>query len=262
MQRFSQQYVERVADSDRPNIPMVVVAMSLCCGVLVGRIVLLPWGVWWLMATGALGLWYGVFQQRRNHHEVALLLVSIGCMGAAWDVMRWRLFETNDIGWMASDTPSPIAIEARVRTAPRNLPTNQNDPLSGEGMRDSSDMLVEVIKVRHKNQWIDSAGRATVIVNGQKPAVEVGSLIQIFGRILQPQEVFNPGEYNFRERARTQRSLAIVRCHAASCIVEKQSASFWTLAGMLEKVRRWGTSVINQHVALDRAAAGVGPLAR
>ncbi|RLS32717.1 MAG: ComEC/Rec2 family competence protein [Planctomycetota bacterium] len=253
VQRFSQQYVERVADSDRPNIPMVVVAMSLCCGVLVGRIVLLPWGVWWLMATGALGLWYGVFQQRRNHHEVALLLVSIGCMGAAWDVMRWRLFETNDIGWMASDTPSPIAIEARVRTAPRNLPTNQNDPLSGEGMRDSSDMLVEVIKVRHKNQWIDSAGRATVIVNGQKPAVEVGSLIQIFGRILQPQEVFNPGEYNFRERARTQRSLAIVRCHAASCIVEKQSASFWTLAGMLEKVRRWGTSVINQHVALDRA---------
>ena len=73
VQRFSQQYVERVADSDRPNIPMVVVAMSLCCGVLVGRIVLLPWGVWWLMATGALGLWYGVFQQRRNHHEVALL---------------------------------------------------------------------------------------------------------------------------------------------------------------------------------------------
>lgn len=252
-----------------PSRPLLVVAACLAAGIVAARWfsaanVIRP-GItgamlWWLASGTSLGVWLmgdrtGVgwrFRGGRVRPGDIALAAAICAAGAAWGTIRFDLFPRADLAWQLSETPTPVAIRGTVVESPRLLPP-VGDPRRAAAIGPSSECVVAVRALRAGSRWRPAAGRAAVIVDGDPPALVVGAGVQIFGRGLRPAGPLNPGEFDFRSRARAVRCLSIVRCQGADCIRVVSPPRAWSLPALLDRMRTWGTGVLRAHVSPARA---------
>jgi len=254
-----------------PSRPLVVLALALAAGCAV------PPGLaaadsanlgviaWWSGSVGALAAWLVCRRlpcpARWNHAAAAAaLFAAVFCGGAAWATVCFDLFPAADIGWQFGDSPQPVALEGVVVSAPRSLPMSPSDRF---GIADAarSECVVRIVKLRERSRWRAASGLASVIIEGDHsrecPAhLRPGSRIRLVGRGLRPAVAGNPGEFDFRARARARRCLAIVRVRKAADIrvldATSGSLTAW-LARPTDGIRAWANDVLVDHLAASRA---------
>ena len=140
------------------------------------------------------------------------------------------LHRADDLAWRLGDSPVPVAIEATVVESFRLVPAMGDDPRRTAAIGPSSECVVRVESFRVGSRWRPASGRAAVIVDGEPPALVVGSRVRVLGRGLRPAPAFNPGEFDFRLRARAYRCLSIVRVPSARCVrVVSSTAGYGTI---------------------------------
>ena len=242
-----------------PSRPLVVVAICLACGCAVGRVAVAPAGwspaaAWWCAGVGAVVTW-GLLTGRRPVMATGCLCGALFCTGAAWSAATFDLFRVDDLAWNLTDTPVPVAIRGTVVEMPRPLPALTADPSRAAAIGPSSEFLVRVEARRGGSRWRRCSGLAAVVVEGLAPELLSGSRVTIFGRGLRPSPALNPGEFDFRLRARSQRCLSIVRVHSWGC-VRVSAGPGWSVAGLVDRLRMAGQDVLQSHVSPRR-----GPLA-
>ena len=238
-----------------PCRPLVVVAAGFAAGCCLGRLPA-PAGGWavpaWCAAVVAVAAWAGSYALDRRRTATVCLVAAIVCLGAAWSAARFDLFASDDLGWQFGDTPAPVALVATVVEAPRPLPLPVGDPRRAAAIGPSSECLVAVERVRHGGRWRPAAGRAAVVVDGDPPALEPGTRVRLLGRGLRPAPAFNPGEFDFRLRARSDRCLSIVRVRSAAEVRVLSRPPWWWPPMALERLRQRGLAVLERHIAADR----------
>jgi len=256
-----------------PSRPLIVMAVSLAggCGIHWAAGCAADWaagcaggyaaGFWWVAGIALLGMWWWCHLTGRYRVAAVALMAVVFCGGAAWARARFDFFASDDVAWQLDERPQPMAIEGIVVTAPRSLPQPQADRFGGASAS-SSECVVRVTRVRAKSRWRSASGHVAVIVDGEPPQVAPGSRIRAFGRGLRPAAAGNPGEFDFRERARARRCLAIVRVRSATAVrrMPPQASPAVGLAGsiaargavVIEQVRRWSADTLARHIGPAR----------
>ena len=254
-----------------PSRPLVCVAIVLATGCAIGPCAGISERVWWLAATGSLALWILLACDRRillkdrssstsgvaacaaGNLAVIPLTVAIACGGAGWSVVRYDLFGADELAWSLTESPVPIAIQGTVVESPRLLTPPSPELLRGIVLGPSSECIVAVQAVRDGSRWRGASGRAVVILDGPPPSLTAGSRVRVFGRGLRPSPALNPGEFDFRERARSLRCLSIVRSPGMDCIEILSPPPLLSLTAMIDRVRTNGIAVLRKHVSPERA---------
>lgn len=253
-----------------PVRPLVLVAACVAAGCVLARVLAAEAGLWdraghgmslavcwWFTAMAALAFWGRCLRYGRPWAAAASLAVAIMCTAAAWSAARFDLFSADDLAWQlppdAAALPVPVAVVGTVVESPRRLPSPVADSRQAAAMGTSSEFILGVERLRDGGCWRDASGRAAVIVDGMPPALHVGSRVCVFGRGLRPGPALNPGEFDYRLRARTSRCLSIIRVHAANCIRTLDPPPWWTVGPWIDRVRTWGVGVLHDHVSPPRA---------
>ena len=240
-----------------PCRPLVLVAALFVAGCAGVRALPDVHGGWALPAWGAafIGLtaWAGCAWRGRMWVATLGLQAAILCLGAAWSAARFDLFRADDLAWHLGDAPVPIAVVGTVVESPRSLPTPAGDPRRAAAIGPASECVVIVERLRHGSRWRPATGRAAIVIDGDAPDLVPGSRVRVLGRGLRPAPAGNPGEFDFRLRARAQRCLAIVRTRAADLRVLSTPPWWWPPVA-LERLRRQGEAALERYVAPQRAA--------
>ncbi|MFM8804569.1 MAG: ComEC/Rec2 family competence protein, partial [Planctomycetia bacterium] len=242
-----------------PERPLVVVAAAVVTGCAVGGVIDLSPAAWWLAALIAIGGWAIAFRSGRHAVAACAVLVGIACGAAGWCSARWNLFPRDDLAWSLSESPQPVAVEGVVVESPRRLSVPVVDPLRSAAARaaaerSSSECVLAVRAVRRGASWRPASGRAALIVEGEPPDLSAGCRVRVLGRGMRPSAPLNPGEFDFRQRARSLRCLSIVRAHAAECVRVLSRPGVWSLTGWIDRLRGDGVEVLGRHLSPERAA--------
>jgi competence protein ComEC len=92
-----------------------------------------------------------------------------------------------------------------------------------------------------------------VIVDGRPLPLGVGDRVRILGRGLRPSAALNPGEFDFRARARANRCLSIVRVSSARGMRLLERASPLAVSRWIEGLRARGLATLDEHLSPARA---------
>ncbi|NBQ43953.1 MAG: DUF4131 domain-containing protein, partial [Mycobacteriaceae bacterium] len=79
-----------------------------------------------------------------------------------------------------------------------------------------------------------------MIVDGSPPPLGIGDRVRVLGRGLRPSSALNPGEFDFRARARAHRCLSIVRVSSARGMRLLERASPLAVSRWIEGLRARG----------------------
>jgi competence protein ComEC len=238
-----------------PCRPLVVVALCLAGGCAAAR--LMPaFGLggallWWGAAAVAL-LGWGVSSPRAGT-SVAWLCAAVACAGGAWGAAQHDLFRADDLAWGLTDEPQPVAIRCTLLESPRLLPPPAGMAGQAAARGPSSECVVAVHAVRNQAEWKPASGRAAVVVDGPPPDLRVGSGLTVLGRGLRPGPALNPGEFDFRARARTKRCLSIVRVGEPTAVKVAWEPPPWWPAAVVDDLRRRGAEALHAHLTPSRA---------
>ncbi|MFM7243821.1 MAG: ComEC/Rec2 family competence protein [Planctomycetaceae bacterium] len=236
-----------------PCRPLVVAAAALAAGCWLGRVVepapTMSFAAgWWAASVAAVAGWWLVRRHALPWVPAAALVAAIAALGASWSAARFDLFSRDDLAWQLTDVPLPVAVTATVVESFRRVPTG-DDPRRAAAIGPSSECVVAVHARRSGSRWRAAVGRATVVVDGDPPDVGVGDRIRILGRGLRPASAGNPGEFDFRVRARAGRCLSVIRVGSARGIRRLESAASLWPAGWLDRLRVRGLHVLESHVS-------------
>ena len=183
---------------------------------------------------------------------MAAIAVAIAACGAAWADARYDLFRRDELAWQLGESPAPIAIRGRIEQAFRELPAG-GDPRRAAAIGPSSECVVSVEAHRVGSRWQPASGRATVIVDGSPPPLGVGDRVRILGRGLRPSAALNPGEFDFRARARANRCLSIVRVSSARSMRLLERVGPLAVSRWIEGLRARGLATLDEHLSPARA---------
>jgi competence protein ComEC len=245
-----------------PRRPLIAVAAAVIAGSVVGPAVSGSVGTvsvtgivccWWLVAAAAVVGWWRLTRLGRDGRAAVVLLIAIGCSAAGWAVVRHRLFAADDLAWSLDESPLPVAIEGVVVESPRLLTPPSPDAFRSIGLEPSSECVISVRAVRHGGTWRRASGRAAVIVDGPAPPLVSGSRVRVLGRGVRPAPALNPGEFDFRERARLLRCLSIVRCHGRECVRLLAAAPWFSPLALVDRLQAGGIDVLREHLSAARA---------
>jgi len=238
-----------------PCRPLVAVAAAVGTGCALGPMMTAgrvgaAWAValgCWGCAMALLAAWAATFRAARHATAAWVLLASIASAAAGWAVARDRLFAADDLAWRLHEMPTPVAVEGTVVESPRRLPP-PSVSASGPTLDAASECVIDVSRVRIGADWKAASGRAAVVVSGPPPDLVTGCRVRIVGRGLRPAHPLNPGEFDFRARARSERCLSLVRCQSADCIRLIRPPPSWSVVAWLDRIRRAGTAALDTHL--------------
>ncbi|MFM9058195.1 MAG: ComEC/Rec2 family competence protein, partial [Planctomycetaceae bacterium] len=242
-----------------PERPLVVAALALAAGCGAARFAVPGMSgpslaaAWWGGAVVVLAAWWAAMRRQRRRLAAALLALAVAGAGAAWSAARFDLFPADDLAWRLGSGPVPVAVRGSVVESFRLLPTPTQDLERAAAIGPSSECVVAVEAVRVGSRWKPASGRAAVVVDGPRPDVVVGTRIQVLGRGLRPGAAANPGEFDFRLRARSQRTLSVVRVDSMACVRILSRPPPWSPAAALDRLRSAGVAVLHEHLAPGRA---------
>jgi len=188
--------------------PLVLPAVAMVCGVVVGRWVGLSTGAY--LAAGLLCVAGSVVAWRRAHlHAVAtgLLLVGIVGLSAAYARGQWQGVDEGDVVQFTRDDALLARIEGRIETAPAILRDADGPPLPYK-RSDRTVFVLAVERIYCAPDWRPVGGLVRVRVDGPCERLRAGQRVRLdgwFGRFGPPR---NPGQADARELARQNRVLA------------------------------------------------------
>jgi len=193
-------------------MPLVPVAAATALGIVAGRYVSVPLGVWAAAAAAALAM--GLLTVRREHLR-ALTAGSIAaaiffgsataCAVSFWHVPDDHIVTFSDRG----DVLATIRGQVVSRPWIRRAETPYWRPLR-------TTFLLEVHRIRTvEGGWLDTRGRVRVTVGEPLPDLRPGAEVELVGALLRPGGPRNPGQYDWRAAGRYRGELVGFRVPGA-----------------------------------------------
>jgi competence protein ComEC len=264
-----------------PERPLVAVAAAVAAGCAAPILVPASPVMWWFCAVAALAAWGWAVRAGRPARAAVWLLVGGFASAAGWSTVSSSLFAADDLAWSLTESPQPVAVEGVVLESPRLLMPQTVDPLRSDTGRAGGprchEFVLAVRAVRDGPVWRPASGRAAVILDGHGSAaresaereaamresgdrggpaalLSPGTRVRLLGRGLRPSSPLNPGEFDFRDRARSLRCLSIVRTHEADGVAVIAGPAPVSVAAILDRLRGRGVRVLHEHLSDRRAA--------
>ncbi|HMO14637.1 MAG TPA: DNA internalization-related competence protein ComEC/Rec2 [Pirellulaceae bacterium] len=234
--------------------PLLLVACFFALGVIVDHNLAISW--FWLLPTFivAMSVWTLAYRYNRTFIASLMLALAIAAFAAQWHHLWWYWFGTNDIGFFAQDRAAPCCLEGVIVSEPDRAPqprTSKYDPIPRD---ETTRFTLRVDKLRDADNWVRASGQLECYVLGRIDKITRGNRVRIYGKLSSYPAPSNPGEFDYRAKARTERKLARlgVAFPEAVQVIEASSPPIPVLSQQRTSFDR----LILNHVGPDR-----GPLA-
>lgn len=234
--------------------PLALVVVSASFGIAIDRYVPLAVAVWSVTSCLAWCGWFVAYRRKRLGFGTAMLAVAIAALGATWHHLHWNLFPTDEIGRYAAELPQPACVEVVALASPRRIPAPPPNPLAAIPRGERSRFNARVVALRDGDAWKPASGVTQVWVDGVVASVERGDRLKIVGLLSAPTGPQNPGEYDFARHCRADRQLSRLSADFAECVQLQQAGNRWSVARMLDQLRRRGDRLLWQQIDPSRAA--------
>jgi competence protein ComEC len=120
------------------------------------------------------------------------------------------------------------------------MPAPLPNPLAAIPRGDRSRLSANVVALRDGDDWRPASGTTQIWVDGAVTAVERGDRLRIVGLLSAPAGPQNPGEFDFARHFRADRQLSHVNADFVECLEVQAQPGHWSLASLLDRVRRKG----------------------
>ncbi len=239
--------------------PLLVVAASVCAGMVWDRYWPLPVWAWWAACAAAWGVWLALWMRRCDRAASWALVLAAGACGAAWHHCQWSLFAQGDLGFAAGPEAQPICVEGVILHGPRRLPPLPPNPLRAEFSEEEVRYEVQVLAVRDGLRWVSAHGRARLLVAADNPGPgrgpRPGDRFRAVARLIAPRRAMNPGEFDAAAYARGDRRLAILRARSGACLQVLARAGPLSWRKALDALRHRGRELLYRYI--DPKQAGL-----
>lgn len=240
----SMRHPERV----RQRHPLIIALIAVAVGMLVDRYLAIEFLVWCAAAAVGLTGWLACRSARRERIAQLPLLLAVAAIAGAWHHDRWHLFAADDIGRYADLQARPVCVEAVTRSLPRYIPVPPADVMRIVPAMDSTRVELDITGIRDGELWHACSGRAMLYVGGTMNDHAVGTRVRVYGVMVAPRPLHNPGEFDFAAHARGDRTLARLAAAQEASVVPLDAGSDWNVAAAFEQTRRQGHDILWRHI--------------
>jgi len=193
--------------------PLVIVLAAVCAGIAGDRFLRVPLFGWCSAAGVAWIAWLLLWRRGRDRAAAAALLLAATAAAAAWHHCRWYLFAADDLGYFARTADQPVCLEAIALKMPRPAPPPSANPMRVFQCTEITRVEIAPVSIRDGDRWRAASGRTKLTVLANLPDVQPGDRLRIFAQLVSPPAAQNPGEFDYAQHLRGQRTLcAVVAC--------------------------------------------------
>ena len=197
--------------------PLVIVLVAVCAGIVADRYWPASVLVWWAIAGVGWSAWLALWRCGRERTAALVLLTAVAATAASWHHCRWFLFAEDDLGSFARSETQPVCIEAIALTSARAVPRPEADPMRAIPIKDRVRLEIEITSLRDGSRWRDVSGRTQLEVTGRSLDVRAGDRLRVFGQLSAPRKPRNPGEFDYADYLRADRTRSRIRAEFPEC---------------------------------------------
>jgi competence protein ComEC len=239
--------------SNPPYQPLVILAAAYMAGIVGDRSCSLRAEAWWLAATLALIAWFVAWRKGAIKPAACWLLIAVAMVGAARHHLHWSVFDDDDLGRSARETPLPVCVEAVALEQPRWRPAPARSSLASMQRGDQTNLDVRIVRCRQGGRWRLASGKAGLVVAGHLLDVRAGDRLRILGLLQRPQPSLNPGDFDFAEHERAERKLCRISVEHPDAVTLAARGSPWRFDRWIGAVRGRSDDLLWQYVGDHRA---------
>jgi competence protein ComEC len=222
-----------------PAQPALLTLAMVAVGIALDRRWSAAWEMWLTVAAASLLGWLLLHRRRRDRVASLAVLACAMATGGLWQHVWWNLYGANDIAVYASEIARPARLRGVMIREPRWLAAPQPDPFepTPSGVRTRLALRVEAIQ--NGSRFEPATGTLPAWVDGQLSGFAAGDLVEVIGELKWRARPNNPGEFDFREFARSEREVCSLSVHQPGAVRLIERRSRWGL------IRFW--SVLRQR---------------
>ena len=184
--------------------PLAAAAALLAGGVIVGRYIDVPVGLWGIL--GVVGMLAAAATSRREALVAVTtggIICAIAATGALSASLAWRRVPADHIVRRTSGDPVMATIRGTIASSVRivRAPAAYDQPEVTTFTLDCSEILDT------RDRWLPAEGRIRVTVR-EPFAAQAGDDVELVGQLTRPRPPSNPGQYDWAEADRTRGILA------------------------------------------------------
>ena len=239
--------------------PLVIVLVAVCVGIMADRFWPMAVGSWWAIAAGAWMAWMVAWRWKWDRCAAGAILLAVAAAAGSWHHCRWCLFGQNDLGYYASNDGRPVCVEAVALKSARVVPAPPLDPMRGIPANDRTPLDVQLVALRDGTEWTPVAGRTRLEVYGRLSGIDAGDRLRIFAELYAPKSTRNPGEFDYAEYLRAERTRSQLRTEFPECVAVVEPGS-GSLRRWVERIRNHGNRLLSQYLDPERSALAAAVL--
>lgn len=252
----------RPADPVFVRAPLFLPALGMIGGILLDFYQPLSAG-WYvvgaaiaLLVIALAGWWMSRFKADHPFLGYLLLAALLGLSVSAGAFLfhaQYRCFETNHLVWHVPQEP----IFARLRGELITTPIVVDPPISGPfpvwQKSPRTRTTLQVNEILTKEGWRSVSGLVQLHVQGERPDLVQGDVVEAFARLFRTPRPDNPGEFRWDELQRRRRVLlgASTGHPQALKVIQPAERSPNVFALLLAKFRRLAAAALNDEVIPD-----------
>jgi len=229
--------------------PLVTVLAAVATGILADRFWPLSVGMWWGAAVVACGLWLVCWRANRDGPAGIALLLAVAATAGGWHHCCWHLFPVDDLGYFARHESEPVCLRGVALQLPRLSPASPPDPLRAIPTGERTQLDLAVTGIRDGRRWMPADGRVRLKVDGRLETIAAGDRLEVFGQLLGPPRVLNPGGFAYADYLRADRLRAQVFSRFPECVSVVQTTRLWSLRRLIDRARHHSSDLLRRYLA-------------
>ena len=232
--------------------PLVLVVLVVCLGVFFDRTMDPSPKVLLGAFVIAMLAWFVLIRVGKFRYAVLALLLSWATLGGLWHHIHWNWYPSQTISRFTANESTLVCIRLKLVNEPRSVAAKVQDSLNPIPAGNRTRVLTRVQAIRDGEDWVEATGLADLVIHDEPIAMQSGDVVEVFGRLVGSDSTRNPGQFNFRDLARSRRKLATVHCYFTDS-VHRLSLPALAVFQLRSKLRKRLNELTWQHVDEKRA---------
>lgn len=196
--------------------PLVAAAMALVGGIAAGRYLPLPTGLWAIVGGIAVLVAAATLLRHRLHTAtVAATVVAILAVGAVHVRLLYYHLDDDHVVTYTSDDSILATLRGRIATVPQTYSDSDNVRF-GYRRPPRTSFLLAAESIRTDEGHTPVTGLVRVTVDRADDRIRTGQSVELIGRIGRAKPPDNPGQFDWSDFARRNRTLVWMRVPAPS----------------------------------------------
>lgn len=232
--------------------PLVLVVIAVCLGIVVDYKLQIDWRLFAGATPLFVATWFALYRKDKFQSAIIPLLLSWASLAGLWHHVHWNWYPPSTVTQFTSNESSLVCIRMKLVSEPRLVSARAHDSLNPIPSGKRTRALAYVQAIRDGENWIEASGWADLVVHAEQVNLGSGEVVQVFGRLVGSDSTRNPGQFNFRNLARSRRKLATVHAYYVDSI-QKLESPHVPLLQLRSKLRKRLNELTWKYIDKQRA---------